>query len=68
MSKTSLLIKSGRSDVAFLLPPIITGEGPKTTTRFLEFFAVNIRNPNTRLSYARAIGAFLFWCNEHRVS
>ncbi|MGH9899822.1 MAG: tyrosine-type recombinase/integrase [Pyrinomonadaceae bacterium] len=68
MSNTLLIIKSGRSDVAFPLPPIITDDGPKTTKRFLEFFAVNIRNPNTRLSYARAIGAFLFWCNEHRVS
>lgn len=46
------------------LPDIITREGKKTTRRFLEFFTANIRNPNTRLSYARAIGRFLGWCDR----
>ena len=30
--------------------------------RFLEFFTVNIRNPNTRAAYGRAAGEFLRWC------
>src|SRR5215210_2019367 len=46
------------------LPAIITREGRKATRRFLEFFTANIRNPNTRLSYMRAIGPFLTWCEE----
>jgi len=29
--------------------------------RFLEFFAANIRNPNTRLAYARAVRDFFRW-------
>jgi site-specific recombinase XerD len=29
--------------------------------RFLEFFAVNIRNPNTRLAYTRAVRDFFRW-------
>lgn len=48
------------------LPAIITREGQKTARRFLEFFTVNIRNKNTRLSYARAVAAFLAWCDERR--
>jgi site-specific recombinase XerD len=50
------------------LPSIITSEGRKATTRFLEFFTANIRNPNTRLSYARAVGSFLVWCEERGAS
>ncbi len=50
------------------LPAIITGEGRKATTRFLEFFTANIRNPNTRLSYMRAVGAFLAWCEGRGTS
>ncbi len=68
MPDNALLIKSGRTEVAFPLPPVITDEGPKATKRFLEFFTANIRNPNTRLSYARAVGSFLSWCDERRVS
>jgi len=28
----------------------------------LEFFTANIRNPNTRKAYARAVGKFASWC------
>jgi len=47
-----------------ILPTIIAGEGHRGSKRFLEFFTANIRNPNTRLSYLRAIYPFLAWCNE----
>jgi len=50
------------------LPTIITREGRKATKRFLEFFTANIRNPNTRLSYMRAVGSFLAWCEERGAS
>jgi len=30
--------------------------------RFIEFFTANIRNPNTRLAYARAAVQFAAWC------
>jgi site-specific recombinase XerD len=46
------------------LPALIIREGQKTSRRFLEFFTANIRNKNTRLSYARAVSAFLAWCEE----
>src|SRR5229473_1520865 len=45
------------------LPAIIAGAGKGTTKRFLDFFTVNIRNPNTRAAYGRAAAAFLRWCD-----
>ena len=33
-------------------------------TRFLEFFAANIRNRNTRRAYAQAVREFLAWCED----
>jgi len=32
--------------------------------RFVEFFTANIRNPNTRKAYARAVGEFAAWCDQ----
>src|ERR1039457_2461245 len=43
---------------------VIVQSGEKTARRFVEFFAANIRNKNTREAYARAVGAFLAWCHE----
>ena len=47
-----------------LLPALIAQEDERTTERFMEFFAVTIRNPNTRAAYLRAVGQFLSWCEE----
>src|SRR5437868_1219805 len=56
------VVPSDRAGV--LLPTIITNSGERTARRFVEFFAANIRNRNTREAYARAVGAFLDWCHE----
>jgi site-specific recombinase XerD len=50
----------GRQRVA--LPAIIAGAGKDARKRFLDFFTVNIRNPNTCAAYGRAAAAFLRWC------
>lgn len=47
------------------LPSLILRAGDHATRRFVEFFAVTIRNPNTRSAYAHAIQQFCIWC-EHR--
>jgi hypothetical protein len=44
------------------LPALITTAGERASTRFLEFFAANIRNPHTRRAYYRAAEEFLTWC------
>lgn len=44
------------------LPALIAAAGDRAQLRFLEFFASNIRNPNTRRAYVRAVTEFLDWC------
>ena len=47
---------------ALSLPALVAAADERAQVRFLEFFAVTIRNPNTRRAYARATGEFLGWC------
>jgi site-specific recombinase XerD len=49
------------------LPALIADAGDRTRMRFIEFFAANIRNPNTRRAYARAICDFLAWCAHYGI-
>jgi len=49
------------------LPALITGADAKTRRRFVEFFAANIRNPNTRRAYLRAVTDFFTWCEQHQL-
>jgi site-specific recombinase XerC len=44
------------------LPVLVAAAGDRASTRFLEFFAANIRNPHTRRAYYRAADEFLAWC------
>jgi site-specific recombinase XerD len=46
------------------VPVLIAGAGPRAQKRFVEFFTAQIRNPNTRAAYARAVVRFLDWCTE----
>lgn len=50
------------------IPAIVARADERVQRRFLEFFAVTIRNPNTRRAYMRAAGDFLGWCEEHGVA
>lgn len=63
-SSTALALVQG-SELS--LPSLITNAGPETAHRFVEFFLVNIRNPNTREAYARAIKQFLDWCSDRHI-
>ena len=44
------------------LPPMIAGTDDRTAWRFVDFFAVTTRNPNTREAYYRAVSRFMDWC------
>jgi site-specific recombinase XerC len=46
------------------VPELVASAGERAGVRFLEFFASNIRNPNTRRAYAHAVGEFLAWCAQ----
>ena len=51
---------SGQGNLPALFRPT-----PGAARRTLEFFAANIRNPNTRKAYARAVSEFSAWCDGH---
>lgn len=48
----------------WVVPLLVAQEGERAAKRYVEFFAANIRNPNTRRAYARAAGDFLGWCEQ----
>jgi integrase/recombinase XerD len=50
---------------AAIVPAIIEAAGPRAKKRFVEFFAANIRNPNTRQAYLHAVKRFCAWCQQH---
>lgn len=47
-----------------LVPALITDQGDSAAWRYIEFFAANIRNPNTRRAYARACQQFFAWADD----
>ena len=46
-------------------PALIAAAGDRAAYRFLEFFTAQIRNPNTRRAYVRAVGDFCAWLDRH---
>lgn len=67
MSAELVSLKNSGSGSATALPEIITREGKKAGKRFIEFFAANIRNQNTRIAYMHAVAQFLDWCESYQV-
>jgi len=49
------------------VPALIADRGPHAGRRFIEFFTANIRNPNTRRAYFRAVTEFCDWCEQARL-
>lgn len=49
----------------FSLPATIARAGNRAERRFIEFFTANIRNPNTRRAYLRAVLHFFDWCERY---
>jgi hypothetical protein len=49
------------------LPAIVLATGERGAYRFLEFFASNIRNPNTRAAYFYNVCEFFAWCQGRGV-
>lgn len=47
---------------------LIAAAGERAAYRFLEFFTAQIRNPNTRRAYVRAVGAFCAWLDARGLS
>jgi site-specific recombinase XerD len=52
---------------AIVVPRIVADAGDQAARRFLEFFAVTIRNKNTRTAYLHAADQFFAWCDHHQL-
>src|ERR1700693_837498 len=51
-----------------VVPAAIADAGEHATRRFLEFFAANIRNRNTRMAYYRACCSFFAWLDINGIT
>jgi site-specific recombinase XerD len=49
------------------VPMMIASAGDHAARRFLEFFAAQIRNKNTRMAYHRAACHFFAWVEQHQI-
>src|SRR5215211_2085123 len=52
---------------SFPAAALVAAAGDRAAYRFLEFFTAQIRNPNTRRAYVRAVGAFCAWLEAYGV-
>ncbi len=64
-----IMVETHNSSYPALLPasvrlPTLFQAMPEGGRRFWEFFTVNIRNPNTRRAYFKAVERFAAWCEE----
>ena len=48
--------------------PNLYAPSARAARRFIEYFAANIRNPNTRRAYLRAVTEFADWCGARRIT
>lgn len=65
--ETATPIKATSRRNILAVPAVIAGAGDHAAKRFLEFFAANIRNRNTRMAYYRAVCTFFAWVEEHEI-
>src|SRR5207248_6774615 len=49
------------------VPAMVARAGERGAYRFLEFFAAQIRNPNTRATYFWNVCNFFTWCERRHV-
>lgn len=68
MTQVALLPAGGRratvQDQTAIVPRPVAECGEAAAWRYIEFFTVNIRNPNTCRAYGRACRRFLAWCEK----
>ena len=49
------------------VPAMVAEAGTRASKRFLDFFAAEIENDNTRLAYYRAVCSFFAWLEQHGI-
>jgi site-specific recombinase XerD len=58
-----ILVRTAPPTVPKLYAPSV-----RAARRFIEYFAANIRNPNTRRAYLRAVVEFADWCSTRNLT
>ena len=61
-SATARFLPAGTQVV---VPALFAAAGDRGAWRYVEFLTAEIRNPNTRAAYARALRRFSDWCQAH---
>jgi site-specific recombinase XerD len=51
-----------------VVPALVAASGNDAAMRFLDFFATQIENDNTRAAYVRAAREFLAWCDAQQIA
>jgi Phage integrase, N-terminal SAM-like domain len=51
----------------YIVPVLVAASGADAIDRFLNFFATQIENDNTRAAYLRAAREFLAWCDGQKI-
>ena len=64
----SLVLLRNASPSTNVLGSWLEGLGEQSADRILQFFTAEIRNPNTRRAYLRALVNFVTWCNEQHIT
>jgi site-specific recombinase XerD len=65
MTENASSLTAGVQGQASSLPAIVVRAGRPAAERFVEFFTSQIRNPNTRAAYARAVGRFFHFAETN---
>ena len=61
-ASSQTLIRRGSSGANLAAVPALYAPNPEAAKRFIEYFAANIRNVNTRRAYLHAVREFADWC------
>ncbi|MEO1294891.1 MAG: tyrosine-type recombinase/integrase [Cyanobacteria bacterium J06636_16] len=56
-----------QSHSRLMVPALVSNSGDRAAHKFVEYFIGQIRNPNTRRAYGRAVHQFLTWCEGQGV-
>ena len=59
---TTALRRGSLSPTRLAAVPALYAPNPAAAKRFIEYFAANIRNLNTRRAYLHAVREFAGWC------
>jgi site-specific recombinase XerD len=65
MRDGGLIIYGSGEERSLAVPELFGRAGDRAGWRYVEFLTAEIRNPNTRAAYARAVFRFNYWCQEY---